>query len=109
MGVIMKIAVAHNHFDTAHLIKVMEEMKTLGAPTIRIYHVMNDIYQAIEGCHRLRAAAALGITPEFEELDDDTLRSDVDGLDFEDGELPEESTIGTIGDWENDQIFFEDF
>lgn len=74
-----------------------------------MFHVDGDIYQAIEGSHRLRAAAALGFTPEFEELDGDTLRIDVPGLDFEDGmQDDEEATIGSMGDWENTQLVFED-
>lgn len=97
----MKIALAHNHYDENHLREVMTEMKKLGAPTIRVYHVMGDLYQAIEGCHRLRAAEKLEITPNIIVLNADTLRSDVDDLDYEDGEMPEESTIGLIGDWEN--------
>lgn len=105
----IKIALAHNHFDTKHLVSVMAEMQKAGAPTIRIYHVDGSVYQAIEGCHRLRAAAALGITPDFEYLDADDLRSEIDGLDYEDGEeCNPEATIGTIGDWENDQIVFDD-
>lgn len=105
----IKIALAHNNFDSAHLISVMSEMQKLGAPTIRVYHVDNDLYQAIEGCHRLRAAAALGITPDFDFCDADELRSEHDGLDYEDGEeCNPESTIGGIGDWENTQLIFND-
>lgn len=102
-----KIALPHNHFDIDHLVKVIAEMQTLGAPVIRVVHVDGDLYQAIEGSHRLRAAAALGLTPDFDEIDQDTLRSDIDGLDFEDGECGEDATVGSIGDWENDTIIFE--
>jgi hypothetical protein len=105
----MKVALAHNQYDKKHLIEVMAEMEEMGAPTIRIVHVENDLYQAIEGCHRLRAAAALGLTPEFEELDNDTLRKDIDGLDYEDGmEHDDDATISSIGDWENVTLCFED-
>jgi hypothetical protein len=105
----MKIALAHNPYNMEHLAEVMQEMEKLGPPTIRIVHVENNLYQAIEGCHRLRAAAALGLTPEFEELDADTLRSDVEDLDYHDGlECDPTATIGGIGDWENTQLVFED-
>jgi hypothetical protein len=104
----IKVALAHNPYNMEHLVDVMKEMEKLGPPTIRIVHVENNLYQAIEGCHRLRAAAALGLTPEFEELDADTLRSDVEGLDYHDGlECDEDATIGGIGDWENTQLIFE--
>lgn len=105
----IKIALAYNHFGMEHLIEVMKEMEKLGAPTIRLYHVENNLYQAIEGCHRLRAAAALGITPNFEYLDDDMLRSDCEDLDYEDGlGCDPDVTIGSIGDWQNTQLIFED-
>jgi hypothetical protein len=103
------VALAHNHFDTTHLIEVMEEMKKLGAPTIRVFNVDGDVYQAIEGCHRLRAAAALGITPDFDYCDADDLRSEHEGLDYEDGsECDQDAIIGTIGDWQNTQLIFND-
>lgn len=103
----IKVALAHNHFDMTKLVNVMSEMQKLGAPTIRVYHFDGDLYQAVEGCHRLRAAAALGITPEFDYIDADDLRSDHEGLDYEDGE-GSDAVIGTIGDWENDTLIFED-
>lgn len=43
---------------------VIEEMKTLGAPTIRVINC-GDYYMALEGSHRLAAAAALGLTPDL--------------------------------------------
>lgn len=103
----IKIALAHNHFDLNYLSAVMAEMLKLGSPTIRIVHVERDLYQAIEGCHRLRASAALGLTPVFEVIDHDTLRTDVPGLDFEDGS-DERAIVGSIGDWENVTLVFED-
>jgi hypothetical protein len=105
----MKVALLHDHFDYDYLIEIIKEMKYLGAPKIRVCHVENDIYQAIEGCHRLRAAAALGITPEFEVLASDTLRSECEDLDWEDGlECDVYATIGGMGDWENTQLLFDD-
>ena len=63
----MQIALYHGHYDPKHLSHVKEKMREMGAPTIRcIYIECHDIYAALEGCHRLRAAHALGITPEIE-------------------------------------------
>jgi hypothetical protein len=41
---------------------VKTEMRKLGAPKIRVVDC-NEYYMAIEGCHRLMAAADLGIAP----------------------------------------------
>jgi hypothetical protein len=103
-----KVILAHNTFDAEILVDVMSEMKKRGAPTIRGFWNFDGDFQAIEGCHRVRAAAALGLTPELEALDKDTLRVDVEDLDYEDGSDLTCATIETIGDWENDVIVFED-
>jgi hypothetical protein len=50
---------------------VKAEMETLGAPIIRAYRVEGDLYYAVEGCHRLRAAAELGLVPEIDEIEPD--------------------------------------
>jgi hypothetical protein len=102
-----KVILAHNHFDAKHLVDVMYWMEKLGAPTIRGFWNFEGNFQAIEGCHRVRAAAALGLTPELDALDEDTLRVDVDGLDYDDGS-DEEATIASIGDFDNISIVFED-
>jgi hypothetical protein len=105
-----KIALLHNHFDFGHLTSVMREMQTLGAPQIRVVHVEGDLYQAIEGCHRLRAAAALGLQPDFEELDNYTLRSEVEGLDCWDEHQDDPlAIVGSMGDWGNDTLIFDEF
>jgi hypothetical protein len=39
-------------------------MQTMGAPRIEVVDC-GDYLQALEGSHRLAAAAALGLTPEF--------------------------------------------
>lgn len=66
----MKIALVHNHYDEKHLQEVIEEMKTLGAP--KVHAVWMECYghwAALEGCHRLRAAQQLGLTPEIIEVE----------------------------------------
>jgi hypothetical protein len=48
--------------DADKLAVVIAEMQVLGAPTIEVIDC-GDYYQALEGSHRLAAAAALGISP----------------------------------------------
>jgi len=67
----MEVYLAHNHYDKAHLEEVKAVMLKMGAPTIRVIDMGEGLYAAIEGCHRLRAAAALDITPNFDVLDYD--------------------------------------
>jgi len=44
-------------------------MVELGAPSIKaVYMPLWDAWAALEGCHRLRAAYALGLVPEIEEI-----------------------------------------
>lgn len=65
----MKIALFHDYFDPTHLGQVKAEMLHLGTPTIRAVWIESwDMWVALEGCHRLRAAAELGIVPEIEEI-----------------------------------------
>jgi len=48
--------------DADKLASVSAEMRSLGAPTIRVVDC-GDYYQALEGSHRLAAAQALGLMP----------------------------------------------
>lgn len=95
----MKIILLHNHYSEEHLEEVMKEMKTKGAPVIRVYDLWDDMVQAIEGCHRLRACDILGIEPIIEYIDDDTKIEDL-GLDYEGCA----EVVGELGDWENNYI-----
>jgi len=92
----MQIALVHQHFDPAHLEAVKSEMQALGAPTIKaVWMECYGVWAALEGCHRVRAAAALGFVPEIEEVEYDeeaTLASL--GLDCED----EEITVAQVAD-----------
>lgn len=56
--------------DADHLADVVAEMRELGAPTIRTVDC-SDFLMALEGSHRLAAAAELGLTPSFVVLDQD--------------------------------------
>lgn len=50
--------------EAAKLASVIEEMRTLGAPKLRVV-ACGDYYMALEGSHRLAAAAELGLVPEL--------------------------------------------
>ena len=60
--------------DNNHLDAVMADMRTMGAPVIRVVHC-GDHYFAIEGVHRLHAAKTLGIDPDFIVIDQDDMVS----------------------------------
>lgn len=79
----MRIALVHDHFDAAHLEAVKAEMATLGVPAIHaVWMECYDCYAAIEGCHRIRAAKALGLVPEIIEVEySDAMASTVLGYD----------------------------
>ena len=95
----MLVSLVHDFFEPAHLEQVKKEMLELGAPTIRVIDCC-DYYSAVEGCHRLRAAKALGLVPKFVviDIDDDlsngldSLMSEIPGLDLDNGD---DSTV----DW----------
>lgn len=58
------IVLLHNHYDQEHLEEVKKEMLKRGAPKIRaIWNEAQGVWMAVEGCHRLRAAKDLGLTP----------------------------------------------
>ena len=78
----MRIALVHKHFDGKHLEEVKAEMIKLGSPVIKaVWMECYNHYAALEGCHRIRAAKELGLTPVIEEVEySDKL---VDGMDGE--------------------------
>lgn len=54
----------HEHYSSAHLNHVIEQMRRLGPPKIRAYFdPVSGAWMAQEGTHRLRAAKRLGIPP----------------------------------------------
>ena len=58
----MKVALLHRHYNEGHLASVTEEMRMLGAPTIKaVWMETWQMWVAMEGCHRLRAAEASSI------------------------------------------------
>lgn len=103
----MNIILLHAHFDDNHLEAVKDEMKTLGAPTIKaVWSDCYDAWVALEGCHRIRAAYDMGITPIIEEIEyrDDITMVEV-GVEIED-----DCTISeVVGDaWQSEMVEFED-
>lgn len=66
----MQIALIHKHFEADHLETVKAEMTTRGAPTIKaVWMECWGVWAALEGCHRIRAAHAMGLVPEIEEVE----------------------------------------
>ncbi len=107
----MNIILLHSHHDREHLAEVKAEMETLGAPTIRaIWLEMHNAWMALEGCHRIRAAKALGLAPEIEEVEEDDYDLDDEASDH----CPDIDNPGmTLGDLVDDahrqtMIEFED-
>jgi hypothetical protein len=92
----MQIALLHKHFDEAHLEQVKAEMSELGAPTVKaVWMECYGVWAALEGCHRIRAAAALGLEPEIEEVEycEETTLVSL-GLDCQDHDI----TVANVAD-----------
>jgi hypothetical protein len=90
----VKTIYALHDTDASKLAAVIREMQQLGAPTVRVVDCA-DYYMAIEGTHRLAAAAALGIAPNFEVLEQDDMVS-IDSLDLDFFNAGEEYTAGEL-------------
>jgi hypothetical protein len=75
------VIIMHNHYRPEHVDEVVEIMRTLGAPEIRaIWNPVHEMWMAVEGCHRLRAAKVLGLTPIIIDISsDETATIDIDG------------------------------
>jgi len=71
--------------DFDHLEAVKKQMVEFGQPTIRVVDC-GDYYKAIEGTHRLQAAAELGIAINFVvlEQDDEVNSNTLDWQDLDD-------------------------
>lgn len=95
----MRVHLLHDHFDPSHLEAVKADMLVLGAPTIRAVD-MGGWFAAVEGCHRLRAAHALGLTPVLVEVP----YSEEDGVESDDGDF---YTFAQIADDAHRQAFLD--
>jgi len=80
-----------NDIDPAHLEAVKAEMRVLGSPVIRAIDG-GDHLIAVEGSHRIRAAAELGLPVAVEILDED---GDIDlrSLDWDDNGYFDEHVV----------------
>jgi hypothetical protein len=92
----MTVVAAHG-VDDEHLSDVASQMATLGAPTVRAIEIAGVLY-AIEGTHRLAAAAQLGVQPAIDvvadgDADDAQI---ITGLDLDDRS---EWTVGDLRDY----------
>ena len=107
------IALLHDHYDKQHLSDVIDQMRVLGAPTIKaIWMDCYDMWAALEGCHRIRAAKALGIDPivvpvdydEAADLDvtDRSLGLDLDNSGTTVGELVADCHRSTLIDFDGE-------
>jgi len=78
----MSIRLVHDHYDAKHLAKVMDSMQKLEPPHIKAVDLGEGQYADLEGCHRLRAAHALGLTPilDLVEYSDAAIPGSEDGL-----------------------------
>lgn len=76
-----RIALLHSHYSADHLAAVTSEMVRLGAPKIKaVWLECHVMWAALEGCHRLRAAHALGLDPVIEEVEYSDSAINEDGL-----------------------------
>ena len=77
-------------YDPAKLATVIEQMQTLGSPTIRAC-LQGDHYCALEGVHRIEAARRLGLPVRIVEMDEDDVLTDHDIYD-----LADEATVAEV-------------
>ena len=102
----MQIALYHRHYDEQHLDTVKAEMQKLGVPTIKaIWSECYGMWMAVEGCHRIRAAKDLGLTPNIEEITSETVIIQIDG---DDEEVETEALAEELQDglWQTEYINF---
>lgn len=63
---------ALNQIETDHLKKVVEDMRSMGAPKLRAVETCHGLV-AIEGSHRLAAAYELGLDPKITIIEQDEI------------------------------------
>lgn len=80
--------------DQAKLTGVVAEMQTLGSPTIRVVDC-GDYYMALEGVHRIAAAAQLGVALDLYILEQDDMVA-ADSMDWQDLQAGESYTAGEL-------------
>ena len=80
MEMMMTTIYAIHAAESEKLTGIIEEMRVLGAPTIKVVDC-GDYYMALEGSHRLAAAAALELAPSLEIYDQDDI-IEISGFDW---------------------------
>lgn len=103
----MIIVLMHNHYDAERLACVTEQMRTMGAPTIKaVWLECYGVWAALEGCHRIRAAKELSLTPRIKEIawSDELRLSDISALDGDDDYVISEICADA---WSNTQVRFD--
>jgi hypothetical protein len=105
----MKIALVHTHYSQKHLKEVKDETQVMGSPTIKaVWLECYCMWAALEGCHRIRAAADLGLPITIQEYEysdvealqvmDPNLGLDIDNNELTVGELIADTYSGTVID-----------
>ena len=80
--------------DQTKLAGIVAEMLTMGSPTIRAVDC-GDYLMALEGVHRIAAAAQLGVALDLEIIEQDDMVA-ADSLDWQDLRAGEEYTAGEL-------------
>ena len=94
----MKVALIHTYFEIERLEQVEQQMLELGPPKIRaIWLEDRGMWAALEGCHRTRAAARLGVEPVMVPVE---YRP---GMSWEEIGM-EGEPIATLSDWSVDDV-----
>lgn len=105
----MQVALYHKHYNNDHLEAVKTEMQKRGTPAIRaIWSETYGMWMAIEGCHRIRAAKDLGITPVIKDISKGktvTIQVDGENAKVKVSDLTEELQDGL---WRTDFIDFDE-
>lgn len=94
-----------NKIDNSHLENVKSEMMQLGSPTIKaVWAEVYNAFVALEGSHRIAAAAELGITVVIDEVEySDSLISDLGIDDSEDNTI--ENYVDTA--WQRSNLTYD--
>jgi hypothetical protein len=95
------LIITMHHTDEAKLEHGRTYMATHGAPTIRVVD-RGDAYVALEGTHRIAAAAELGLTPILDTMDPDAptpedIEDETGEYGYTAGELAERYDLGDEG------------
>jgi len=100
----MNVILIHDHYTEKHLAEVREQMKALGAPKIHaVWMECWNAYAALEGCHRIRAAKELGLTPEIVPVEYGEHWTNDDGYTFEISELIDDAAHRVMIDFEDQE------